>query len=112
MRTPIESLFPLDGGPRIPVGRLGGTVIGLARLDFRIVLRPGLTPAERLRLMEVLEKWAVKRSGLKPSRFISNSRMILFVLPVDRDLALETLRDCLPQEWVADVVVGGVSWNA
>jgi hypothetical protein len=99
-------------GATIPEGWRGGFVISLARLNFRIILRPGLTPAQRLRLMEVLEKWAVTRAGFKPSRFISSSRMILFVLQVDRDLALATLRECLPQEWVADVVVGGVSWNA
>jgi hypothetical protein len=86
-------------------------VISLARLEFRIVLRPGVTPVERLQLMELVEKWAVRRAGTKPSRFISSSGLILFVLPLDRQTAAETLRQCLPLELIDDVIIGGVSWN-
>jgi len=86
-------------------------MISPARIDCRVVLRPGVTPSQRLALMEVVEKWAMAMTRAKPSKLVANSSLILFVVNLDRETASETLRACLPKELVADVFLGGVSWN-
>ena len=86
-------------------------MIGLSRVDCRVVLQPGVTPSQRLALMEVLEKWSLALVGARPSRLVGSSDVILFAVSMDRDLALRSLRECLPGELVQDVFVDGVSWN-
>ena len=91
--------------------RYNNVMISLAKIDCRVVLRPGVTPSQRLALMEVVEKWALALTSTKPSKFVADSNIILFVVNIDRDTALETLRGCLPDELVEDVFLNGVSWN-
>jgi len=86
-------------------------MISLARIDCRVILQPGVTPSQRLVLMEVLEKWSLALAGAKPSKLVGSSDFILFAVNMDRDLALRSLRECLPGELVRDVFVDGVSWN-
>jgi hypothetical protein len=89
-------------------------MISPARIDCRVVLRPGVTPSQRLALMEVLEKWALAMTNARPSKLVASSQQILFVVHMDPDMASETLRACLPAELVQlvrDVFLGGVSWN-
>ena len=86
-------------------------MISSARIDCRVVLKPGVTPSQRLALMEVVEKWAMALTNSKPSKLVANSTQILFVVNLDRETALETLKACLPAEFVREVFLGGVSWN-
>lgn len=86
-------------------------MISPARIDGRVVLKPGVTPTQRLALMEVVEKWALAMTSAKPSKLVASSQQILFVVNLDRDTASETLKACLPTELVRDVILGGVSWN-
>lgn len=86
-------------------------MISPPKTDCRVVLRPGLTPSERLALMELVEKWALALTRTKPSKLVADSNLMLFVVNLDRETASETLRECLPPEMVEDVFVGGVSWN-
>ena len=87
-------------------------MISPPKIDGRVVLRPGLLPSERLALMEVVEKWALAVTRTKPSKLVANSQLMLFVVNLDRDTACRTLRKCLPDEFVEDVFLGGVSWKA
>ena len=86
-------------------------MISLPRIDCRVVLKPGVTPSQRLILMEVVEKWALAITRAKPSKLVADSKLILFVVNMDRGTASATLRACLPPELVHDVFLGGVSWN-
>jgi len=87
-------------------------MISVPKLDCRVVLRPGLTPSQRLALMEVVEKWALALTTSKPTKMVADSNHLLFVVNLDRQTASETLRACLPAELVREVFLGGVSWNA
>lgn len=87
-------------------------MISLVKVDCRVVLQPGLSPTERLALMEVVERWSLALTGAKPSRLVGSSDAILFAVSINHDLVRRSLRECLPREWVQDVFVDGVSWNA
>lgn len=86
-------------------------MISPAKTDCRVALRPGVTLSQRLALMEIVEKWSLALARSKPSKLVADSSTILFVVNLDRDTALETLRECLPPELVQDVFLDGVSWN-
>lgn len=86
-------------------------MIGHIQIRCRIDLQQGVTPAERLRLMEIIEKWAVAATGAKPRRFVSSSKAVLFTVQLERGMAAASLRQCLPREWVRDVLIDGSSWN-
>jgi hypothetical protein len=86
-------------------------MISFARIDCRVALKPGVTLSQRLALMEVLEKWALALTNDKPTKLVANSTHIIFVVKLDRETAMATLRACLPAELVHDVFLDGVSWN-
>ena len=73
------------------------------------MLSPGVAAAERLQLMEIIEKWSLASTGTRPSKFVGASNLILFAVYSDRDTASDGLRRCLPGEFVRDVVIDGVS---
>lgn len=86
-------------------------MIGRVRICCRIELQPGITPGQRLGLMEIIEKWSVAATGSKPGRFVSSSQTVVFTVHLDRDTAANSLRGCLPRDWIRDVVIDGASWN-
>ena len=75
------------------------------------MLSPGVAAAQRLQLMEIIEKWSLAFTGVKPSKFVGASNLILFAIYSDPDTTFEGLRHCLPREFVRDVVIDGVSWS-
>lgn len=75
------------------------------------MLSPGVAATQRLQLMEIIEKWSLALTGVKPSKFVAASNLILFSVYTDPHTTLEGLRHCLPGEFVKDVVIDGVSWR-
>ena len=86
-------------------------MISRIQVECRVMLSPGLAAAERLQLMEIIEKWSLALTGAKPSKFVGAPNLILFAVHSDRDTTFEGLRRCLPGEFVKDVVIDGVSWS-
>ncbi len=75
------------------------------------MLSPGVAASQRLQLMEIIEKWSLALTGVKPSKFVGASNLIMFAVCSDRHTTFEGLRRCLPGEFVKDVVIDGVSWS-
>ena len=75
------------------------------------MLSPGVAVSQRLQLMEIIEKWSLALTGAKPSKFVGASNLIMFAVCSDRRTTFEGLRRCLPEEFVQDVVIDGVSWS-
>ena len=81
------------------------------RIECRVMLSPGVAASQRLQLMEIIEKWSLALTGIRPSKFVGASNLIMFAVCSDRDTTFEGLRRCLPEELVKDVVIDGVSWS-
>ncbi len=81
------------------------------RIECRVMLSPGVAASQRLQLMEIIEKWSLALTGVKPSKFVGASNLIMFAVCCDRSTTFEGLRRCLPGEFVRDVVIDGVSWS-
>ena len=86
-------------------------MISRNRIECRVILSPGVAATQRLQLMEIIEKWSLALTGVKPSKFVGASNLILFAVYSDRHTTFEGLRRCLPGEFVKDVVIDGVSWS-